>query len=308
MALAQALLLPNWFAGLAGLACFGFLFFSRVGPEERMMEEAFGDEYRAYVAQILGLARYPDPQGAANRIMDLETKIALDFLKAYPTPQALVRLTRRRWSRFAMRDHHLSEGRANELWEKLGQPQLPIPEHVVRAKATLLLALVVQLEASVKAVDSYRKEVDDFFAAMPAAEIFKTLPGAKSGTTMPALWAELGDADNRWQSFRHLQCEAGAVPVTQSSGKSSLVVFRFACNKHLRHAVYWFAFNSLKRSEWANKYYRNQRAKGSGHHRALRALGAKWLKIIFVMWRDHKPYDENYHLANMARHAMRQAA
>jgi len=27
-----------------------------------------------------------------------------------------------------------------------------------------------------------------------------------------------------------------------------------------------------------------------------------------VMWRDHKPYDENYHLANIARHAMRQAA
>jgi hypothetical protein len=30
-----------------------------------------------------------------------------------------------------------------------------------------------------------------------------------------------------------------------------------------------------------------------------------WLKIIFVMWRDHKPYDENYQLANMARQAKR---
>jgi len=27
-----------------------------------------------------------------------------------------------------------------------------------------------------------------------------------------------------------------------------------------------------------------------------------------VMWRDHKPYDENYHLANIARQMMRQAA
>ena len=33
-------------------------------------------KYRAYAAQILQLAGYPDPQGSANRIMDLETKIA----------------------------------------------------------------------------------------------------------------------------------------------------------------------------------------------------------------------------------------
>jgi protein-S-isoprenylcysteine O-methyltransferase Ste14 len=48
MALAQALLLPNWVAGLSGLVGFGVLFTLRIGPEERMMEEAFGDEYRAY--------------------------------------------------------------------------------------------------------------------------------------------------------------------------------------------------------------------------------------------------------------------
>ena len=48
MALAQALLLPNWVAGLAGLVGFGLLFALRIGPEERMMEEAFGEEYRAY--------------------------------------------------------------------------------------------------------------------------------------------------------------------------------------------------------------------------------------------------------------------
>jgi protein-S-isoprenylcysteine O-methyltransferase Ste14 len=48
MALAQALLLPNWIAGAAGLVGFGFLFFSRVGLEERLMEQAFGDQYRDY--------------------------------------------------------------------------------------------------------------------------------------------------------------------------------------------------------------------------------------------------------------------
>ena len=50
-AIAQALLLPNWVAGLAGLFGFGTLFFGRVAREERMMLEAFGDSYRAYMAR-----------------------------------------------------------------------------------------------------------------------------------------------------------------------------------------------------------------------------------------------------------------
>ena len=239
---------------------------------------------------------------------DLETQIALDFLNNYPTPQALSKLTQRSWMRFATREHHLGEARAKELWDKLNPIQLPVPEHVVRAKTKLLLALVVQVQASIKAVDSYNEEIQSFFAAMPPAQLAKTLPGAKSATTVATLWAELGDAPSRWSSFRHLQAQAGAVPITKSSGKSRLAQFRSACNKHLRQTLYWFSFNSLSRCEWAKKYYRDQRAKGHNKHQALRALGAKWLKIIFVMWKDHKPYDENYHLANIARQRMRQAA
>jgi protein-S-isoprenylcysteine O-methyltransferase Ste14 len=48
-AVAQALLLPNWVAGFAGLVGFGTLFFGRVAREERMMLEMFGDSYRAYM-------------------------------------------------------------------------------------------------------------------------------------------------------------------------------------------------------------------------------------------------------------------
>lgn len=50
-AIAQALLLPNWIAGFAGLAGFGILFFGRVAREERMMLQTFGDSYRDYMAR-----------------------------------------------------------------------------------------------------------------------------------------------------------------------------------------------------------------------------------------------------------------
>jgi protein-S-isoprenylcysteine O-methyltransferase Ste14 len=50
-ALAQALLLPNWIAGLAGLTGFGILFFFRIRREERLMLEAFGEQYRSYMGR-----------------------------------------------------------------------------------------------------------------------------------------------------------------------------------------------------------------------------------------------------------------
>jgi protein-S-isoprenylcysteine O-methyltransferase Ste14 len=51
MGLGQALLLPNWVAGGAGLVGFGVLYFLRIDHEERMMIQTFGDEYRSYMTR-----------------------------------------------------------------------------------------------------------------------------------------------------------------------------------------------------------------------------------------------------------------
>lgn len=49
LAFAQAALLANWVAGLAGIVGWGILFFLRVGREEQLMIDTFGDEYRTYM-------------------------------------------------------------------------------------------------------------------------------------------------------------------------------------------------------------------------------------------------------------------
>ena len=238
----------------------------------------------------------------ALEVAELTTALARAFLQRFPTPEAVGRLTEREWPRWA-KAQHLSAERTQELWGLLQAPQLPVPAHVVRAEARWMQALVKQLAPVVDEVAAYRREIETFFAALPAATWARTLP-AGHGITVPTLWARLGDAPGRWSSFRHLQAQAGMVPVTIRSGKQQVVAFRFACDTLFRYTVDQLAFLSLQRSTWARADYDQQRSRGHSHRRALRAVGAKWLKIIFVMWQRQVAYDEQYHLATMARQAL----
>jgi hypothetical protein len=279
---------------------------SEAAQELKLLTEDYQRQVRQQTRLVNQLtatlkAYYP----RALEVAELTTALAREFLQAYPTPDAVAALTARQWQRWA-RAHRLSEARTRELWDVLQQPQLPVPAHVVRAKARLMRTLVTQLGPVVAAVGDYRKAVEDFFARLPAAQWARTLPIGDHGITAPTLWARLGDAPERWASFQHLQAHAGAVPVTKRSGTQQVVHFRFACDTALRYVVDQVAFLSLRSSEWARAYYDQQRARGHSHHRVLRALGAKWLKIIFVLWQRQVPYDEQYHLATMTRQQLRQ--
>jgi transposase len=239
---------------------------------------------------------------------DLKSRWGQAFLRAYPTPQALGALTARRWPRWA-HDHRLSAERATALWATIERPHLAVPAHVVRVKARRLGVLLEQFAVTSGAVETYRQAVADFFAQLPAAHWAASLPGGRSGTTIPTLVGELGDAPGRWESAAQLQGQAGTVPVTERSGQGHpFIKFRFACNTHLRAAVHQLAFQSLRHSEWARAQYDRCRQRGHSHHHALRVVGAKWLKIIFALWTRGIPYDEQYHLASMARHQLRQPA
>jgi protein-S-isoprenylcysteine O-methyltransferase Ste14 len=49
--IAQALLLQNWLAGFLNVLVFVTFYFLRVGAEEKMMLDTFGDEYREYMTR-----------------------------------------------------------------------------------------------------------------------------------------------------------------------------------------------------------------------------------------------------------------
>lgn len=56
--IAQGLLLTNWIAGLSGIITFGTLYSLRVGNEEKMMLDQFGENYQAYRQRTKRLVPY----------------------------------------------------------------------------------------------------------------------------------------------------------------------------------------------------------------------------------------------------------
>jgi hypothetical protein len=42
-------------------------------------------------------------------------------------------------------------------------------------------------------------------------------------------------------------------------------------------------------------------AREENHHRAIRALAYKWIRIIFACWKANKPYDESFYAQALAK-------
>ena len=72
---------------------------------------------------------------------DLKTHMALDFLRRFATPESLDKMRWGQWLKFA-REHRRSESRAQEMWEQLHAPQLPVKAHIARVHSRQLLHLV----------------------------------------------------------------------------------------------------------------------------------------------------------------------
>ena len=109
------------------------------------------------------------------------------------------------------------------------------------------------------------------------------------------LIAEMGEDRARFPAPGALLAEAGLAPVTRASGRTRQVRFRYAANRRMRHAIDWWAFVATREDDWSRHIYENARDRGQGKYRALRGLGARWMRILWRCWTDRTPYDPAIH-------------
>jgi transposase len=244
----------------------------------------------------------------------------LRLLERWPTSQALRGASRQDLVAFALASKHgWPERLADQVAAALAADHFAPRDYLVRAKADTIRLTATQLLA----VGTQRRVWERRMGELPlGARRYgrakqprqeppgRSVPGGKVYLSFPGLGdrlaarvaGEIGDHPEQFSSPNALQCYAGKAPVTRRSGKRELVVAtRQACNRYLAAAVQQWAFCSLSGSGWAREFYDQQRRRGKGHHAALRALGNRWLEVLWHCLRNHTLYDEAIHVANRNR-------
>jgi transposase len=184
------------------------------------------------------------------------------------------------------------EQRAVEIRDSLRTFRLEQPAIVAQAHGVAAADLAGLLKDVIARIDRQEKELNRSLKEHPDAEIYLSLPGL--GPVLGArVLAEFGDDPNRYQDGKARKNYVGTSPITQSSGKTKVVLARFVRNDRLADACQWWAFSAISTSPGARRYYDVQRARKKGHHEALRIVANRLVGLLHGCLRHRQLYRED---------------
>lgn len=244
------------------------------------------------------LQYYP---AAVEVFSSLKQHITLQFIRAYPTPQAAQQLSFAEFQAFCRQHRYPQPARLAACYARLQQPYAPVSADTVSLYQEQAQFLCAVLLVFWQAKQQAKRRLQQLFAQHPDAPIFASLPGA-GDFLAPALLAQFGDVRLRFPSAANVQMLAGTCPVTIASGKTRFVRYRKACDRTFRAIAVQWAKASLRSSPWANAYFSQVLQRGKSASHAYRCLANRWLAIAWKLWQTHQVYDEAYHLKQRKRH------
>jgi hypothetical protein len=255
---------------------------------------------------------------------DLGAPTVLRFLERWPTAEALSAVARDELVAFARAGFNSQAERfADKVRDALAMEQFEAPAHLVRAKADTIRLVAGQLRLLGVQRRAWERRMGELLMGacrqrrergtakhqgppFRGGEIYLSFPGM-ADRLAARIAGEIGERPEVFATPNALQCYAGKAPITRRSGRSQFVVaHRLARNRWLCDAVQQWAFCSLRWSGWAREFYDTQRARGKGHNAAVRALGNRWIEVLWHCLRRGICYDEATHVANRNRALGRQ--
>jgi transposase len=229
---------------------------------------------------------------AVTAFPDLTAGDALELLGRAPDPARAERLSRSKITAAVTRAHRRDpEARAEVIQGLLRAPALRQAPELEAAYAAIVASHVRLIAGLNNEIAELQAVVAEGFGRHPDAEILTSQPGL--GPVLGArVLAEFGDDRTRYADAKARKNYAGTSPITRASGTRRIVLARYARNRHLADATHQWAFCALTASPGARAYYDAIRARGTGHHAALRQLANRLVGILHGCLKTRTTYDE----------------
>ncbi len=233
---------------------------------------------------------------------DLGAEWILELWSLAPTPAEAARLREATLARL-LRRHRIRRLDAAGVLGVLRQPAIAVAAGVTEAAVLHLRSLVARLRLANTELRQAERQLDALCAGLRRdagavahgpcdAAILRSLPGV--GTVILAtLLTEAGDPLAR-RDHAALRTLSGVAPVTKRSGKTRIVVMRYAAQARLRQAVFHWARVAILHDPRSRSRYEALRARGHHYGRALRGVADRLLGVACVLFRRQVLFDPGH--------------
>jgi transposase len=185
----------------------------------------------------------------------IDTLLFCDFIKRWPS---LAQARRARKAALEKFFHEHNMNRKALLGRRVTAIKSAMPlttdEAVIVPYRLQALTLVAQLEVALESIRSYDEEIAGLAPQHPDYGLFNTLPGA-GPSLAPRLLVAFGEQRERFTSAADVQKYGGIAPVTQRSGQTTWIHWRWQCPTFLRQTFVEWAAQTINKSYWAGLYY-----------------------------------------------------
>lgn len=253
------------------------------------LENTLRDELKKYFPQALQLV------GSS-----LHSKMACAFLQRWGTlrevKQEQTQTVREFYRSFCLGNKQI-EKRLETIREAV--PVTDDPAHINPCKK-MVQALAGSLAPLTDRIAEFDRELDEVMNQHEDASLWKSFP--RAGRQMaPRLLSAFGDDRSRWNQPSEIQEFSGMAPVTEESGNSCYVHWRWMAPTFLMQTFYEYAEQSRLGSCWANAFYTMKKEEGDEHPTAIRKLAFKWIRIMYRCWINNEKYDEKRYILALVR-------
>lgn len=261
-----------------------------LGAERNRLTNRFREQLWRYFPAILELEA------------DLGSEWLLELWESGPTPDKAMRLRETTIARLLKR-HRIRRLDAAQVLGILRAPPIRVAAGTVEAASAHIATLITRIRLVNRQLKQANHKLDALTArlipteeAEPGqrkqhdVEILASLPGV-GRIVLATLLAEASDALQR-RDHAALRSLTGVAPVTKRSGKSCIVVRRYACHARLANAMYHWARIATQCDPRSRAKYAELRRRGHSHGRALRSVADRLLNVACAMLKSGTPFND----------------